>query len=185
MTGEYSAFVISIHAPHEGERLDLSTYPVMQYDFNPRSPRGGATVTQPLSANARRISIHAPHEGERHKDVYQFEHDVLDFNPRSPRGGATCGQTSRAQRGRFQSTLPTRGSDLWVRLTTSYSAYFNPRSPRGGATKISGKGATNSGISIHAPHEGERRFVAKGAARYTAYFNPRSPRGGATSPSKS
>ena len=34
---------ISIHAPREGERLDLSTYPVMQYDFNPRSPRGGAT----------------------------------------------------------------------------------------------------------------------------------------------
>ena len=85
----YSYIKISIHAPHEGERLELSTYPVMQYDFNPRSPRGGAT-----------------HPGAPFWQACQY------FNPRSPRGGATpelkklvTGLTG------FQSTLPTRGSD--------------------------------------------------------------------------
>ena len=34
-------------------------------------------------------------------------------------------------------------------------------------------------ISIHAPHEGERHFMA-GRDNAHLYFNPRSPRGGAT-----
>ena len=34
-------------------------------NFNPRSPRGGATKNMPRAQGAGRISIHAPHEGER------------------------------------------------------------------------------------------------------------------------
>ena len=34
-------------------------------NFNPRSPRGGATVTKPVFDDNDVISIHAPHEGER------------------------------------------------------------------------------------------------------------------------
>ena len=57
---------ISIHAPHEGERLDTSTATPLRRDFNPRSPRGGATVSLLLPLPCRHlISIHAPHEGER------------------------------------------------------------------------------------------------------------------------
>ena len=81
---------ISIHAPHEGERLSIkisgadanifqSTLPTRgsdQYkrdittvssDFNPRSPRGGATRNKFAAAPLRQISIHAPHEGERQR----------------------------------------------------------------------------------------------------------------------
>ena len=104
----------------------------------------------------------------------------------------------------FQSTLPTRGSDLTPITVTLSPSYFNPRSPRGGATgagwAIPGAPATFQStlptrgsdmlrrwcmgggylISIHAPHEGERprtEFIARAVADN---FNPRSPRGGAT-----
>ena len=58
------------------------------------------------------ISIHAPHEGER----LGFAHNVSPYITR------------------FQSTLPTRGSDLYYLPRLFEYADFNPRSPRGGAT---------------------------------------------------
>ena len=58
---------ISIHAPHEGERLAID------------EAIGGRI----------RISIHAPHEGERLQSLMDVPLSSL-----------------------FQSTLPTRGSDL-------------------------------------------------------------------------
>ena len=36
--------IISIHAPHEGERLETCRKVAAAVDFNPRSPRGGATA---------------------------------------------------------------------------------------------------------------------------------------------
>ena len=103
-----------------------------------------------------------------------------NFNPRSPRGGATPVRHTRKALRVFQSTLPTRGSDKSSALKLSCKNYFNPRSPRGGATGLLARrvdmgrhfnprsprgGATHKGrlqprricISIHAPHEGERR----------------------------
>ena len=126
---------ISIHAPHEGERLEVP-------DFDD---------------NRWNISIHAPHEGERlldpdwpgWDDVFQSTlptrgSDILwctrsqarmHFNPRSPRGGATTSFLAKSVALLFQSTLPTRGSDLWQRFSAYICrANFNPRSPRGGAT---------------------------------------------------
>ena len=58
---------------------------------------------------------------------------------------------------KFQSTLPTRGSDEDNSLLRIMSD-----------------------ISIHAPHEGERRSTLQGLPLARKYFNPRSPRGGAT-----
>ena len=58
---------ISIHAPREGERPRYAVGKSGGEDFNPRSPRGGATAII--------ISICC------YKTKY--------FNPRSPRGGAT------------------------------------------------------------------------------------------------
>ena len=60
----------------------------MAYNFNPRSPRGGATAQFDVSLLARDISIHAPHEGERPLNAVAYKHTQI-----------------------FQSTLPTRGSD--------------------------------------------------------------------------
>ena len=56
--------------------------------FNPRSPRGGATVCRAALRRIKHISIHAPHEGERPKS------SIVAVWPQE-----------------FQSTLPTRGSD--------------------------------------------------------------------------
>ena len=114
--------IISIHAPHEGERpigtgtaqyplIFQSTLPTRGSDasaestlkrvcvhFNPRSPRGGATAVAP-----------PPWVG------------LWDFNPRSPRGGATSTGVSHPVVNSFQSTLPTRGSDSGkVHLYTAF-----------------------------------------------------------------
>ena len=152
-------WIVSIHAPHEGERRIAGFY-----FFAPRP-----------------VSIHAPHEGERR--YLSTDDPVLmpGFNPRSPRGGATLGARARADLiPQFQSTLPTRGSDDMqgnigqlgkVSIHAPHEGErplsfvpcglqphgFNPRSPRGGATK--------HGVTI--------QDVARS-------FNPRSPRGGAT-----
>ena len=64
---DINAYVISIHAPHEGERLSIAfTIAHKLADFNPRSPRGGAT-----------------------DDFVKIGNEKYNFNPRSPRGGAT------------------------------------------------------------------------------------------------
>ena len=127
--------VVSIHAPHEGER--------------------------PLFDARRRedvvVSIHAPHEGERQ-----------DYAAIIKRAGL------------FQSTLPTRGSDDNGRRITADHRRFNPRSPRGGATRHRPFVFALIAVSIHAPHEGERRIVAPNSCTAAMRFNPRSPRGGAT-----
>ena len=103
----------------------------------------------------------------------------------------------------FQSTLPTRGSDRRCWPHQSLISHFNPRSPRGGATGRLDRPLIMKGISIHAPHEGERPVGmlrqlfyqrvfqstlptrgsdggAGGGGGRKAHFNPRSPRGGAT-----
>ena len=107
---------------------------------------------------------------------------MAHFNPRSPRGGATfraggglhCRplfQSTLPTRGSdgiaigpsrydrlFQSTLPTRGSDVNALRVSFGLDDFNPRSPRGGATgDVLVKTGRLHQISIHAPHEGERR----------------------------
>ena len=181
LTDATPAQMISIHAPHEGERRRgegiyrafggfQSTLPTRGSDylrpraktsntyFNPRSPRGGATRRTRVFYAVSIISIHAPHEGERQEieftrtDDTKFQSTLptrgsdmkrgglhlrhMHFNPRSPRGGATQGrQKQQAETG-----------------------YFNPRSPRGGATRPIDGDPGRRQISIHAPHEGERRF---------------------------
>ena len=57
--------------------------------FNPRSPRGGATMEGFFNGVAAKVSIHAPHEGERLRAGGKMKHKARSFNPRSPRGGAT------------------------------------------------------------------------------------------------
>ena len=104
--------VVSIHAPHEGERLieNLSAG-FCQGLFQSTLPTRGSDL--PLSS---------------------LPSSCLCFNPRSPRGGAT--------------SRPCR--------TASPRSGFNPRSPRGGATPNSRTTGAGQNVSIHAPHEGER-----------------------------
>ena len=58
--------IVSIHAPHEGERPVAAPPPWAELQgFNPRSPRGGATRGKAKRMYCDYVSIHAPHEGER------------------------------------------------------------------------------------------------------------------------
>ena len=102
---------ISIHAPHEGvRRLGYAKDYVRQIHFNPRTPRGGATITRMIVDNLLSISIHAPHEGVR-----QFVNPVQvvkAISIHAPHEGVRRNRfqffDSVAQ---FQSTHPTRGCD--------------------------------------------------------------------------
>ena len=153
--------VISIHAPHEGERRRRNRTMCGSARFQSTLPTRGSDASIYRSLPHRKISIHAPHEGERQLITHPYtptqtisihaphegerldsgercDCEMEDFNPRSPRGGATLRRELRASR----------------------EIHFNPRSPRGGAT-FSGAGiAQHSRISIHAPHEGERPTAA-------------------------
>ena len=131
--GDISKLAISIHAPHEGERLNYTPIHPDANDFNPRSPRGGATEA-----------------------IGTIKEYLTYFNPRSPRGGATFPSSFKPLLLEFQSTLPTRGSDAVAVRTAGpstisiHAPHEGERRRRPSATKIAG------GISIHAPHEGER-----------------------------
>ena len=82
------------------------------------------------------ISIHAPHEGER-QHAAQGEHIITIISIHAPHEGERPKGLVRLGQEvcPFQSTLPTRGSDL----------------------RYGGKLRRAFPISIHAPHEGERR----------------------------
>ena len=174
---------ISIHAPHEGERLKLINDLSDQICISIHAPHEGERhIAGQARGNFVDISIHAPHEGERRALHFVTSAIALNFNPRSPRGGATIAR------------LPPLGM--------AYN--FNPRSPRGGATRSACKSkprykhisihAPHEGerpplsclsglhieISIHAPHEGERHQTTTYRLFHHINFNPRSPRGGAT-----
>ena len=103
-------------------------------DFNPRSPRGGATAKAAAQNAVYRISIHAPHEGER----------------------LLCDKWE-GDNGKFQSTLPTRGSDLLTVLLGTFDLSISIHAPHEGE-RLSEIWfiVIPDLISIHAPHEGER-----------------------------
>ena len=125
-------------------------------NFNPRSPRGGATSTgTPSSAVPR------------------------NFNPRSPRGGATANRALGGRRAAFQSTLPTRGSDALYCDTCGAKIFQSTLPTRGSDIKLCNRGTHYSYFNPRSPRGGATRW-GRQHHRSGAYFNPRSPRGGAT-----
>ena len=125
---------ISIHAPHEGERPTASTRPQRHSRFQSTLPTrvSDGDCRQP-SSRKRGISIHAPHEGERLKKAEKLKNKA-----------------------KFQSTLPTRGSDQKI-FNDNAQLIISIHAPHEGERPIVDLGnnyATT--ISIHAPHEGER-----------------------------
>ena len=126
---------VSIHAPHEGERrLRPWTTPRIRL-FQSTLPTRGSDA-------AKTWSLCRPH----------------CFNPRSPRGGATLSTAKIvATRYSFNPRSPRGGATDSGILLLRATSCFNPRSPRGGATLADGRLTGTGGVSIHAPHEGERR----------------------------
>ena len=151
--------VISIHAPHEGERHCPLAAVGYGIQFQSTLPTRGS-------------------DGRRSRRKGRGSH----FNPRSPRGGATgVFVLSSPERMAFQSTLPTRGSDAVVHIKRGFADVFQSTLPTRGSDYAPGAYRLDIiNISIHAPHEGERQAHGVGGGGYAEHFNPRSPRGGAT-----
>ena len=162
MTRTHTRRLFQSTLPTRGSDCNFYCYKANKYCFNPRSPRGGATSCSTMHKIHSKVSIHAPHEGERRAVATVAEAAKKCFNPRSPRGGATIiismpsfffesfnprsprgGATwylySRCLRAMFQSTLPTRGSDV-------YQVEHE---------------VLGINVSIHAPHEGERPWIVQ------------------------
>ena len=57
--------LISIHAPHEGERLNPAAGWLRRHAISIHAPHEGERLRLKFIHTFRRISIHAPHEGER------------------------------------------------------------------------------------------------------------------------
>ena len=106
--------VVSIHAPHEGERLieNLSAG-FCQGLFQSTLPTRGSDL--PLSS---------------------LPSSCLCFNPRSPRGGATVTSRVRCEMMWFQSTLPTRGSDTSGTLMCGAHKAFQSTLPTRGSDSV-------------------------------------------------
>ena len=225
----YHILSFNPRSPRGGATIDLVVQDCEQLGFNPRSPRGGATRhAVGAVCQLHQVSIHAPHEGERRSPRRSASPALRCFNPRSPRGGAT-GRPQKAQgpapcfnprsprggatrkitqRGisfKFQSTLPTRGSDCWSSCNAAPFTRFQSTLPTRGSdvddvfwyepdrefqSTLPTRGSDDQrdkrlqeriDVSIHAPHEGERRPAPSWSGSASRSFNPRSPRGGATS----
>ena len=87
------------------------------------------------------ISIHAPHEGERPAEWAGFKTVGQCISIHAPHEGERQFiARAVADRRKFQSTLPTRGSDGIAQMAIQVCDNFNPRSPRGGATDLLGGG---------------------------------------------
>ena len=149
---------VSIHAPHEGERPRClynqrlirafqSTLPTRGSDdlcFTPDIETNWFQSTLPTRGSdewplgvfvlSSPVSIHAPHEGERHhrRDGKHRRQRVSIHAPHE--GERRPRRLAENSMYLFQSTLPTRGSDLPRWSWGCVYGRFNPRSPRGGAT---------------------------------------------------
>ena len=105
--------VVSIHAPHEGERHweDIKRRREQGAFQSTLPTRGSDHGDPPADMLTLYVSIHAPHEGERHRRIYNRAdgHHVSIHAPHE--GERLLVLTNQVRDKMFQSTLPTRGSD--------------------------------------------------------------------------
>ena len=151
--------MISIHAPHEGERQGYQLRPAFAYpNFNPRSPRGGATKGRKRAQRRQTFQSTLPTRGSDCPKSWINLWGWVFQSTLPTRGSDSAPNATRPANKRFQSTLPTRGSDSKGQKPRRELKIFQSTLPtRGSDAKMREKGLTLE-ISIHAPHEGERRI---------------------------
>ena len=111
--------IISIHAPHEGERHLVTSAITLKIGFRSTLPTRGSDLFFVPHGCRRAISIHAPHEGER-RALHLTDWHTSTFRSTLPtRGSDGAGWSIPGAPETFRSTLPTRGSDKW-RLATRW-----------------------------------------------------------------
>ena len=133
--GGLATAAVSIHAPHEGERLYQVEHEVLGINVSIHAPHEGERLEHDSNDLKRfEVSIHAPHEGERPPPIIA-KSTIRAFQSTLPTRGSDIGQLGKEMAlAQFQSTLPTRGSDAAPGQHRRREYRFNPRSPRGGAT---------------------------------------------------
>ncbi len=104
---------ISIHAPHEGERLSSKPLPLIRLKFQSTLPTRGSDLVSPL---ARDIS----------KTLFQSTLPTRGSDP-------PLAYTMRSKRYLFQSTLPTRGSDKLEKWEQEFYNAFQSTLPTRGS----------------------------------------------------
>ena len=148
--------LISIHAPHEGERQVCCAVPMTASKFQSTLPTRGSDIEGLIKELTKEISIHAPHEGERPQaQLHSWSGAWISIH--APHEGERRCATSCCISGRRISIhAPHEGERHRRAYKGANEGDFNPRSPRGGATLSPPHGLIFAKISIHAPHEGER-----------------------------
>ena len=173
-------------------------------NFNPRSPRGGATGDKVTVIGVRRyFNPRSPRGGATCPTLRRLL-AAAHFNPRSPRGGATInfiyakhvmlisihaphegerpyGLWATPRGTGFQSTLPTRGSDGLLLFILHLFALFQSTLPTRGSDYLAvWVMALRLPFQSTLPTRGSDDNTPAGQGRGRIDFNPRSPRGGAT-----
>ena len=124
----------------------------MQWNFNPRSPRGERRKTVQLWRHILRISIHAPLAGSDGMRISPIV-SLSEFQSTLPSRGATFTAVRRAVLHIISIHAPLAGSVQTMTVPSSSSLDFNPRSPRGERLEASHT-VRIIFISIHAPLAG-------------------------------
>ena len=135
--------------------------------FNPRSPRGGATKLCRTVYAAVPISIHAPHEGERRCGSSQARRRGAISIHAPHEGERLSAQRYLGHANAFQSTLPTRGSDVQLPRRAVFYCISIHAPHEGERHLLTAPWDSPKRISIHAPHEGERPDADMLLAMYT------------------
>ena len=102
---------VSIHAPHEGERPSAARLEAPQACFNPRSPRGGATILISILSMIIVFQSTLPTRGSDFRQKHYHAGEVSFQSTLPTRGSDLAPRPAPARGAVFQSTLPTRGSD--------------------------------------------------------------------------
>ena len=121
------------------------------------------------------ISIHAPIVGCDLTDR-DYVISVTDFNPRTHRGVRRQNRIRPYRRDKFQSTHPSWGATVRLKILPFRLNHFNPRTHRGVRHRKMTETQAKMMISIHAPIVGCDRLLY-GIGCQAHYFNPRTHRG--------
>ena len=126
----------------------------------------------------RNVSIHAPHEGERPRGE-NIKIGGQMFQSTLPTRGS---DVKAVQDGKptewFQSTLPTRGSDRDCVYARPIKKLFQSTLPTRGSDGLQSPPSASKGrVSIHAPHEGERLICTANTSKRVEFQSTLPTRG--------
>ena len=146
---------ISIHAPRTGSDNKYLDKPVLQTNFNPRSPHGERPPPKLRRCARTNISIHAPRTGsDQRRKARKSPHHI---SIHAPRTGSDNGLIIGTINYKISIHAPRTGSDATFLTPTLCFMPFQSTLPARGATAGRRDVFAGKHISIHAPRTGSDR----------------------------